>query len=132
MFLETGLVGLGVLLVMLILRVPVAIALIGVSMGGIAAMMGSDVAVSMLASKPYDFLSKWTLSAVPMFLLMGFVSYHTGLTAGLFNAAKVVFRWLPGGLAISSVVTSSGFAAVRSEERRVGKECRWRWSAYRV
>ena len=45
MFLETGLIGLGVLLVMLILRVPVAIALIGVSMGGIAAMMGSDVEV---------------------------------------------------------------------------------------
>ncbi|MGF2687547.1 TRAP transporter large permease [Marinobacter sp. DUT-3] len=112
MSLETGLIGLGILLALLILRVPVAIALIGVSLGGIAAMMGSDVAVSMLASKPYDFLSKWTLSAVPMFLLMGFVSYHTGLTAGLFNAAKVVFRWLPGGLAISSIFASSGFAAV--------------------
>jgi tripartite ATP-independent transporter DctM subunit len=112
MFLETGLIGLGILLALLVFRVPVAIALIGVSMGGIAAMMGSDIAISMLASKPYDFLSKWTLSAVPMFLLMGFVSYHTGLTAGLFNAAKVVFRWLPGGLAISSVVASSGFAAV--------------------
>ncbi|MDK2779600.1 MAG: TRAP transporter large permease [Pseudomonadota bacterium] len=112
MFLETGLIGLGILLLLLILGVPVAVALIGVSLGGIAAMMGTDVAVSMLASKPYDFLSKWTLSAVPMFLLMGFISYHTGLTAGLFNAAKVVFRWMPGGLAISSVVASSGFAAV--------------------
>jgi tripartite ATP-independent transporter DctM subunit len=66
----------------------------------------------MLADRPYNFLSRWTLSAVPMFLLMGFVAYHTGLTAGLFNAAKVVFRWLPGGLAISSVFASSGFAAV--------------------
>jgi|SRR5690554_1025172 len=112
MFLETGLIGLVVLLVLLVLRVPVALALIGVSLGGITAMMGADVAVSMLASTPYDFLSKWTLSAVPMFLLMGFVSYHTGLTAGLFNAAKVVFRWLPGGLAVSSIFASSGFAAV--------------------
>lgn len=112
MFLEIGLVGLLILLVLLFFRVPVAIALIAVSVGGVAAMMGWEVAVSMLASKPYDFLSKWTLSAVPMFLLMGFVSYHTGLTAGLFNAAKVVFRWLPGGLAISSVFASSGFAAV--------------------
>lgn len=50
MFLETGLIGLGVMLALLILRVPVAIALIGVSIGGIAAMMGSDVAISMLAS----------------------------------------------------------------------------------
>ena len=58
MFLETGLIGLGILLLLLILGVPVAVALIGVSLGGIAAMMGTDVAVSMLASKPYDFLSK--------------------------------------------------------------------------
>jgi len=112
MFLQTGLIGLGILLALLVFRVPVAVALIGVSMGGVAAMMGSDVAISMLASKPYDFLSKWTLSAVPMFLLMGFVCYHAGLTAGLFNAAKVAFRWLPGGLAISSIFASSGFAAV--------------------
>jgi tripartite ATP-independent transporter DctM subunit len=47
-----------------------------------------------------------------MFLLMGFICYHTGLTGGLFNAAKVVFRWLPGGLAIASIFASSGFAAV--------------------
>jgi len=112
MLLETGLLGLVVLLVLLVFRVPVALALIGVSLGGIMAMMGADVAVSMLASTPYNFLAKWTLSAVPMFLLMGFVSYHTGLTAGLFNAAKVVFRWLPGGLAVSSIFASSGFAAV--------------------
>tara|TARA_R100001132_G_C3271757_1_gene93844 strand:- start:695 stop:1990 length:1296 start_codon:yes stop_codon:yes gene_type:complete len=112
MFLETGLFGLGVLLLLLFCRVPVAIALIGVSMGGISVMLGADVAIGMLASKPYDFLSKWTLSAVPMFLLMGFVSYYTGLTAGLFSAAKVVFRWMPGGLAISSIFACSGFAAV--------------------
>lgn len=75
-------------------------------------MFGWDTSISLLAAKPYEFLSKWTLSAVPMFLLMGFVCYHTGLTGGLFNAAKVVFRWLPGGLAIASVFASSGFAAV--------------------
>lgn len=112
MSLEIGLTGLLILLVLLAFRVPVAIALIGISIAGTTALMNWDIAIGMLTSKPYDFLSKWTLSAVPMFLLMGFVSYHTGLTAGLFNAAKVVFRWLPGGLAISSVMASSGFAAV--------------------
>ena len=112
MAVEIGFYGLAILLGLLALRVPVALALIAVSLGGVTFMFGWDTSISLLAAKPYEFLSKWTLSAVPMFLLMGFVCYHTGLTGGLFNAAKVVFRWLPGGLAIASVFASSGFAAV--------------------
>jgi tripartite ATP-independent transporter DctM subunit len=112
MAVEIGLYGLLLLLGLLALRVPVALALIAVSLGGVSLMFGWDTAINLLAAKPYEFVSKWTLSAVPMFLLMGFVCYHTGLTGGLFNAAKVVFRWLPGGLAIASIFASSGFAAV--------------------
>lgn len=47
-----------------------------------------------------------------MFLLMGFVAFHSGLTAGLFAAAKLVLRRLPGGLGIAAVLACSGFAAV--------------------
>lgn len=112
MSIETGVYGLVALLVLLALRVPVAIALMSVSLVGMTSMLGWDTSISMLSSRPYDFLARWTLSAIPMFLLMGFVSYHSGLTAGLFKAAKVVFRWLPGGLAVSSIFASSGFAAV--------------------
>lgn len=112
MAVEIGIYGLIILLVLLLLRIPVALALMAVSLGGIAYMLDFDIALSLLASTPYEFVSKWTLSAVPMFLLMGFVAFHTGLTAGLFNAAKVVFRRVPGSLAISSIAASSGFAAV--------------------
>lgn len=112
MMAEAGFIGLGILLILLALRVPVALALIAVSMGGISFMLNWDTAISLLSATPYDFISKWTLSAVPMFLLMGFVCYYSGLTTGLFNAAKVVFRWLPGGLAISSIFASSAFASV--------------------
>jgi tripartite ATP-independent transporter DctM subunit len=112
MQIEIGFYSIVCLLILLAFRIPVAIALIGVSIGGISAILNFDVALSMLTSKPYEFLSKWTLSAVPMFLMMGFVCYHSGLTAGLFSFAKICFRWLPGGLAISSIFASSGFAAV--------------------
>ncbi|WP_432697920.1 TRAP transporter large permease [Marinobacterium sp. YM272] len=112
MGIEIGFAGLALLIVLLIVRIPIALALISISLGGISLMFGWDTAISLLASKPYEFVSKWTLSAVPMFLLMGFICYHSGLTSGLFNAAKVFFRWLPGGIAISSVFASSGFAAV--------------------
>jgi len=112
MSVEIGFYGIAALLVLLALRVPVALSMIIVSLVGITVMFGWSTAIGMLSSTPYEFIAKWTLSAVPMFLLMGFVCFHTGLTSGLFNAAKVVFRWLPGGVAISSIFASSGFAAV--------------------
>lgn len=112
MSVETGLWGIAVLLGLLALRVPVALALIVVSFGGIWSMIGWNPAMGVLANTPYAFAAKWTMSAVPMFLLMGFVAYHTGLTGGLFDAAKALLARLPGGLAISSIIACSGFAAV--------------------
>ncbi len=112
MSVEVGLWGVGGLLVLLALRVPVALALIAVSFGGIAWLLGLRPALGVVSNTPYSFVASWTMSAVPMFLLMGFVAYHAKLTAGLFDAAKLVLRRLPGALAISSVFACSGFAAV--------------------
>lgn len=109
---EAGIWGVVALLVLLILRMPVALALIGVSFGGITALIGVVPAMGVLANTPYSFTASWTMSAVPMFLLMGFVAFHGGLTAGLFEAAKIGLRRLPGGLAISSIFACSGFAAM--------------------
>ena len=112
MSITTGFLGVFALFVLLGLRVPVAIALIGVSFGGVASMLGMAPAIGIVANTPFSFIANWTLSAVPMFLLMGFISYHAGLTAGLFEAAKAVLRRVPGALAISSIFACSGFAAV--------------------
>lgn len=107
-----GLLGIAVLVVLLLLRVPVAIAMIIVAFGGVWMMLGLAPAVGVLANTPYDFVASWTLSAVPMFLLMGFVAFHAGLTAGLFDAAKLALRRVPGGLGIAAILACSGFASV--------------------
>ena len=112
MSVETGLWGVAILMALLALRLPVALALFLVSFGGIWSMLGWNPALGILTNTPYSFAAKWTMSAVPMFLLMGFVAYHTGLTGGLFDAAKALLARLPGGLAISSIFACSGFAAV--------------------
>ena len=112
MSVETGFWGIGVLFALLLLRVPVALSLIAVSFGGIVSLLGVKPALGILSSTPYDFVASWTMSAVPMFLLMGFVAFHAQLTSGLFDAAKAVLRRVPGALAISSVLACSGFAAV--------------------
>ncbi len=94
------------------LRVLIGVTLIAVSYAGIAAIGGHSAAWGILQVVPYSFISNWTLSSVPMFLLMGFVCYHCGLTRGLFDAARVWLSRLPGGLAIAAVFGCTGFAAV--------------------
>jgi tripartite ATP-independent transporter DctM subunit len=107
-----GLLGLAALLLLIGLRVPIGLALIGVSFVGIWSIIGLDPALGALRTIPYAFAANWQLSSVPMFLFMGFLCYHAGLTRGLFEAARVWLTRLPGGLAIASVFGAAGFAAV--------------------
>ncbi|MFC3612724.1 TRAP transporter large permease [Lutimaribacter marinistellae] len=107
-----GLSGLATLIALIAVRVPIGIALIGVSFGGLWMLMGPRVAWGSLSIIPYEFTSSWILSSIPMFLFLGFISYHTQLTRGMFNAARIWLSSLPGGLAIASIFGSAGFAAV--------------------
>lgn len=106
-----GIVGIGGLVLLLLLRVPIAFALAGVSFAGITAILGTRPAFGILSAVTYDFAASWTLSAIPMFLMMGYVCYHAGLTRGLFNASRAWLSRLPGGVAIAAVFGAAGFAA---------------------
>lgn len=97
---------------MIALRVPLAVALIAVPFVGIWESIGWTAAIGSLKIIPYSFAANWQLSSVPMFLLMGYLAYYTGITAGLFKAARVLLWWMPGGLAVASILGCSGFAAV--------------------
>jgi len=107
-----GFIGLAALMVLILLRVPIGGALLGVSFTGIWALIGLNPALGSLRVIPYAFAANWQLSSVPMFLFMGFLCYHAGITKGLFEAARMWLSRLPGGLAIASVFGAAGFAAV--------------------
>lgn len=107
-----GAAGLALVLVLIAIRVPIAVALFSVSFGGLWLAYGSRMAFGLFSTVPYSFAASWTLSSVPMFLFMGFVAYHSGLTRGLFAAARAWLGTLPGGLAIASIFGASGFSAV--------------------
>lgn len=105
-------VALAGLLGLLLARVPIGVALGGVSFIGIWIEVGPRSAWGILTSIPYDFIAHWTLSSVPMFLLMGYVCYHSQLTDGLFRIARSWLSWMPGGVAVASVGAAAGFSAV--------------------
>lgn len=110
--LQVGTIGLIAVVLLIAARAPIGLALIAVSYLGIWAIGGHAAAWGMLSVMPHTLIASWTLSSVPMFLLMGFVCYHCRLTNGLFDAARLWFGRLPGGLAIASVFGCSGFAAI--------------------
>lgn len=104
--------GIGVLCVLLAFRVPVAAALGLVAIGGIYLLVGERATWGVLRGVPHGFAASWSLSAIPMFLLMGYVAFSAGLTEGLFRVARAWLSFLPGGLAVASVGGAALFSSV--------------------
>lgn len=106
-----GVIGLCALFILILIRFPIGLALIIVSVAGLSALIGFESTFNLLTAMPYEFAANWELSAIPMFLLMGAIAFHTGMTADLFAAARVWLGRLPGGLAVATNFACAGFAA---------------------
>ena len=107
----TGFTGLAAILLLVALRVPIGVALALVAVVGLATVAGMPALMSLSGSIPYEFGANWELSAVPMFLLMGALTYRSGLTDQLFHALRMWLRFLPGGLAVATNFACAVFAA---------------------
>src|SRR5688572_15199030 len=106
-----GLLGFVVLLVFIGLRLPIAFALALVGMGGLFMLAGPDATSAMLSTQLYSSVANNTLTAVPLFLLMGYFAFHAGLTRAAFGTARIWFAQLPGGLAMATVAGCALFGA---------------------
>jgi len=100
-----------VVIILVALRVPVGIAMGLVAFGGIAAAVNPNAALAILKSIPFEMVGDWNLSAIPMFLLMGYVAASSALTKNLFRSARILLGWLPGGLASATVVSAALFSS---------------------
>ncbi len=108
----TGLVGIVVLFILLIMRIPVAFAMFVVGFFGIAALNGMNAATGLLASEAFTLASSPELVVVPLFILMGNVASITGMSRQLYEAAYAVIGSVRGGLASATVIGCGGFAAL--------------------
>ena len=107
-----GAAGIGVLLVLLFLRVPVWAALTLVGFVGNIVLSGPQSALTIAGTTPFDVASAYTLSVIPLFVLLGEVASNTRLSADLFIAARVLLSGVRGGLAIATIAASACFGAV--------------------
>ena len=107
-----GLLSLLAVLVLAFLRVPLAFALLSVSLAGISVVMGVDVARSLVPMTISEAVFSYELAVVPMFILMGNILARSGISDDLFRAANAFLGPVRGGLALSTMVTCAGFSAV--------------------
>ncbi|MEM1076077.1 MAG: TRAP transporter large permease [Pseudomonadota bacterium] len=71
-----------------------------------------EISVKIAGLTPHSKVSAQVLSLIPVFIMIGYLAYHAKLTTALFTAAKRWIAWVPGGLAVSTVFATAGFAAV--------------------
>jgi len=107
-----GLSGIVALLILLVLRVPVAFAMFLVGFLGIWALNGWNGAMGLLSSETFTLASSSELVVVPLFILMGNIASTTGMSRQLYNAAYAVIGHIRGGLASATLLGCGGFAAL--------------------
>jgi tripartite ATP-independent transporter DctM subunit len=121
--LTLGLVGFACAILLLAFRVPIAFTLTGVSSvfififfairrGGFDVESALSPTLSMIAGNTFDLVHSYDLSMIPLFVLLGHIAYHTGMTTDIYRAARVWLMKIPGGVAMASVFGCGGFSAI--------------------
>lgn len=109
--LTVGIVGVILLLIFIILRVPISVALAGIGLFGVIYLLGFDRAISYLPHQIYSRTAKFTFTAIPLFLLMGYFAFYAGVTEGAYETARAWVGRVPGGLGIATIGGCALFAA---------------------
>ncbi len=107
-----GACGVIALFALLFLRVPVWASLMLVGIVGNTIVGGWQSSFAILGTNAFDTSSAYTLSVIPLFILMGDVASSTRLSADLFNAARVLLSGIRGGLSVATILASACFGAV--------------------
>jgi tripartite ATP-independent transporter DctM subunit len=107
-----GLICLASVLLLAFLGVPLGIALLAVSVGGIGYLNGFEVARTLVPMTLSEAAFSYELAVVPLFILMGNVLSRTGISEDLFRAANAFLGAVRGGLGLATMVTCAGFSAV--------------------
>ncbi|MFZ3415617.1 TRAP transporter large permease [Arthrobacter sp. 3Tela_A] len=100
------------MLILMFMKVPIAFALAIPGLLGLFTINGWRAVENLLTGAPYTAISNWSLSVLPMFILMGMLLGSSGITTRAYTAARLWLGWLPGGLAIGTNVAGAGLAAV--------------------
>ena len=109
---QLGLVGCGLLLLLLVCSMPVAFVMALAGVIGFAMVVSTPASLSMMTVELFDTFSSYSLTVIPLFVFMGQIAFHAGISRRLFHAAYCWLGTLRGGLAMSTVGACAGFGAI--------------------
>ncbi|MCR9150138.1 MAG: TRAP transporter large permease [Rhodobacteraceae bacterium] len=111
--LELGLLSFPVLLLMIFLRAPIGLAMMICGIGGLYMVTGGpNMVLAKLKSESFSTFSSYSLSIIPIFLLMGQFATLGGMSQALFRAAESWLGHRRGGVAMASIGACAGFGAI--------------------
>jgi tripartite ATP-independent transporter DctM subunit len=107
-----GVVSFAALFVMLILTVPIGYAMALAGVAGMAMIIGPWPALALFGTTVYENTVTYSLSIIPLFVLMGAVASRSGLSRELYGAFNAWFGAFRGGLALATIGACGAFAAI--------------------
>jgi tripartite ATP-independent transporter DctM subunit len=107
-----GVLGLVALVALIAIRIPIAYSMIMVGAAGMVVLGDPRIFLAQLKNLAYSQFSIYDLSVLPMFVLMGNLASHAGLSRDLFRAANAWLGWMRGGVAMAAIAACAGFGAV--------------------
>ncbi|MFT6076648.1 MAG: tripartite ATP-independent transporter DctM subunit [Yoonia sp.] len=107
-----GGVGFAVVITLILLEVPVAVAMGLIALSGCALILGVSATVTIGATTIWDALTNYTLTMLPLFVLMGNLAAQSGLSARLYSAMRTLIGHRRGGLALATIGASAGFGMI--------------------
>ena len=109
---ETGLVGIVLVFVFLALRMPVAYVMLVIGFAGNMYLTSPQAAMSGTASTIYSTFASYSLIVVPLFVWMGYIAFHAGISTRIYDAVYKVMGSMPAGLAMATIGASTAFGAI--------------------
>jgi len=109
---EAGIYGFVVLVALMFLKIPVGFVMALVGLLGFAFLVSWDAALNLMAQDFSSIFGSYNLTVIPLFVLMGQLAHHSGMSGRLFHAAYRFLGTLPGGLAVATIGACAGFSAI--------------------
>jgi tripartite ATP-independent transporter DctM subunit len=100
------------LVTLIFLKIPVGFVMAIVGFAGFALLVSWDASLNLIARDFFAVFNSYNLTVIPLFVLMGQIAHHSGMSGRLFNAAHKFLGHLPGGLAIATIGACAGFSAI--------------------
>ena len=107
-----GLISIILIFILLFLRMPVAYVMLVVGMSGLNYLTTPKAMFSLSSMTIYNTFASYSLIVVPLFVWMGYIAYHSGLSGRIYDATYKVMGSMKGGLAMATIGACTAFGAI--------------------